>query len=41
MEYTCIDNLGRNDKIGNEQLFHRDQNKMVEKFFSVYNVNKL
>lgn len=41
MGYTCIDNLGRNDKIGNEQLFHRDQNKMVEKLFLVYNVNKL
>lgn len=38
MGYTCTDNLGRNDKINNEQLFYRDQNKWIEKSFSVYNV---
>lgn len=40
MGYTCIDNLERNDKIGNEQLFHRERNKRVEKSFSVYNENE-
>lgn len=41
MGYTCTDNFGRNDKINNEQLFYRDQNKWIEKSFSVYNENKL